>query len=455
MTTTTHTTGTLEIVDADSVVIATNIRTQQNADPEMVASITEHGVLQPVRGYRATNGTIHIVAGQRRTLAARTTKTLLPVYVTDQSEYETSVRVMEQLAENEDRENLQQGERVAAYRQLALEGLSVARIAAVIRRPKTVVEAALKVAENEELTQLVNDKPIDLIHAAMLVEFSDTTQFEMLTETAINYPDSFEHACARARGVIEDEIVIAAWAVEQTALGSTVLTSGDADPEGAHSIYRLETIDGEQVDTPPTGAGIYVRPRYVNDDESVMFTTYVGDLEAHGLQVASWVTSGGSNAGPMNDTDKAERRHLIRNNKLIDAATEVRLEFVGNLIAKATMPADVIEFIATAFSLFNYQVTSSNHSLAYGWMGVEQSRGGTSNPIADAVAKNPKRATAAMLAMILARFENGTVRDMWRTPQAHQVAYLERLSAWGYNLATVEKIVIGEAQPADTEGETA
>jgi ParB family chromosome partitioning protein len=75
-------TGTLEHLHPTTLLIGENVRDNVALDPQFVASVREHGVLQPITAIR-TNAGIEVRDGQRRTLAAREAKLDMPVYVLD------------------------------------------------------------------------------------------------------------------------------------------------------------------------------------------------------------------------------------------------------------------------------------------------------------------------------------------------------------------------------------
>ncbi len=62
--------STIEMFDPATLTVDTNVRKDAGLTPEFVASIKEHGVLVPVVGHRTETGTVHVLMGQRRTLAA-------------------------------------------------------------------------------------------------------------------------------------------------------------------------------------------------------------------------------------------------------------------------------------------------------------------------------------------------------------------------------------------------
>ena len=74
--------GTLEHLDPQTLELETNVRDDAALDADFVASIKEHGVLNPIAAVRGHDGVVRVRAGQRRTLAAREAGlTSVPVYV--------------------------------------------------------------------------------------------------------------------------------------------------------------------------------------------------------------------------------------------------------------------------------------------------------------------------------------------------------------------------------------
>jgi ParB family chromosome partitioning protein len=63
-------TGTLQHLDPTILLIGENVRDNAALDSHFVASVREHGVLQPITAIRTDTG-IEVRYGQRRTLAAR------------------------------------------------------------------------------------------------------------------------------------------------------------------------------------------------------------------------------------------------------------------------------------------------------------------------------------------------------------------------------------------------
>jgi ParB family chromosome partitioning protein len=133
--------GTLEHVDPHVLVIGDNVRDDAALDAAFVASIREHGVLQPVTAIR-TDDAVQVRDGQRRTLAARQAGiATVPVYVlaaTSDKATATADRITQQMVTNDQRAALTDAQRVKGINQLLLAGISPAKVAKIHRTEKPV-----------------------------------------------------------------------------------------------------------------------------------------------------------------------------------------------------------------------------------------------------------------------------------------------------------------------------
>lgn len=200
MSTTTAYQGTVEHIDPNAIIIEANVRPSAPLTKEFVASIRENGVLTPVLARRDAQGNVVVRAGQRRTLAAREAGlSSIPAYIVEADEA-TVERIVQQMVENDQREALTDGERAAAFQQLAFEGLSVTAIAKRTGTKQAVVKSGLAVAENAVAASAIQEHQLTLDQAATLIEFEDdeATRADLIG-IAINDPAQFAHAAQRAR----------------------------------------------------------------------------------------------------------------------------------------------------------------------------------------------------------------------------------------------------------------
>ena len=168
---TTTTAGTIEHIDPTVIEVEENVRLDVRLDKEFIASIKENGVLVPILARRDDTGRVHVRAGQRRTLAAREAGVAtIPAYIVTGDD-DTATRIIEQLVENDQRAGVKQSERVAAFKQLAFDGMSAAVIARRTGTKSSDVKKGLAVAESAAVTESADLYDLTLGQAAVLVEF--------------------------------------------------------------------------------------------------------------------------------------------------------------------------------------------------------------------------------------------------------------------------------------------
>lgn len=133
----------LEMLNPSMLTIATNVRRELDMTPEFLDSVKQHGVIVPIVAQITDEGEIHVLYGQRRTVAALEAGLVeVPVYVSE-SQAEAD-RIAKQVVENDQRAALTEGDRAEAYQQLALLGVSAAQIAKRTGAKKANVEDAIK-----------------------------------------------------------------------------------------------------------------------------------------------------------------------------------------------------------------------------------------------------------------------------------------------------------------------
>lgn len=455
MTDTSTTSGTIEHVDPTMVIVEANVRTTAPLDKEFLASIRENGVLTPILARRDDKGNVIVRAGQRRTLAAREVGlTSIPAFVVEASEA-ISDRIIQQLVENEHRTALTDGDRVAAFQQLAFEGLTPQVIAKRTATKQADVKQGLKVAESQFATAAVVEHQLTFDQAAALIEFEgDDGKVADLIEVATTEPAQFAHAAQRARDDKARAEEVARVSVELREQGYTVL---DRDPGYYDDTYirigDLVTGEGKRVtpdDLPTEGERFVFVRSFISG--SVDVTHFVTDYKALGFR------KDGSTApsGPMTDEQKAERRELIANNKAWASAETVRREWLTAFLGRKSLPKDAGLFVARGLTSNRTTVAdamSRGNSLAHTLLGVEHDGGMWSgDKLAALVDANPGKASVVTLAVVLAGIESHTSKDTWRHPTRDMSAYFGQLTAWGYAVSEVEQIVIDHATAAEASG---
>ncbi|WP_236950572.1 ParB/RepB/Spo0J family partition protein, partial [Mycobacterium sp. MS1601] len=146
--------GTLEHLDPHTLELETNVRDDAALDADFVASIKEHGVLNPIAAVRGHDGVVRVRAGQRRTLAAREAGlTSVPVYVrpagaTD-DKAQVVERVSEQIVENDRRRELTEAQRARGIQQMLDAGASVTKVAKKLSIGRDTVKSVATAAGSQ------------------------------------------------------------------------------------------------------------------------------------------------------------------------------------------------------------------------------------------------------------------------------------------------------------------
>ena len=457
--TTTAPTGTVEHIDPQTVIIEANVRPGDTMTPltkEFINSVREHGVMIPVLGYRDDQGNVIVRAGQRRTLAAREVgATTIPVYIVGGAT-DTATRIIEQLIENEHRQDLNDGERASAWQQLAFEGLSVATIAKRTGTKRAIVESGLAVAENAVAASAVQEHALTLDQAAVLIEFEDdeNTRAELI-EYAQQDAAQFPHAAQRARDDRARAKVQADIEADLAARGFEVLPRERGYYETDYiRISELLTPDGERA-TEESIAEVDGRAASVQvwSTDSVRVTFYLSDPKAVGFRKD---TGAGATSGPMTDEQKAERRTLIANNRAWTSAEVVRREWLTTFLSRKALPKDAARVIAQGLTIHHMTVSggmSNGNTLAHELLGIERGSIWDGDKLAAIVEQTPTKAQHVSLAVVLGGIEAHTSKQTWRHPSTVDAAYFGQLAAWGYALSDVERIVTGDTETTadDTE----
>jgi ParB family chromosome partitioning protein len=455
--TTTESRGSIEYLDPTTLVIEANVRfapAMDKDDKELVESIKQVGVLEPVVARRDDTGTVLVRMGQRRTIAAREAGVAsIPVFVTDAAD-DTARRIIEQLAENDHRKALTGAEHVAAFQQLAFEGLSVASIAKQTRHTSKTVKDALAVADNVGASEAIAKHDLTLDQAAALIDFEgDTDTVNDLIEVATVSPEQFAHATQRARDEKRLAAIRAAATADLIDRGFTVL---DGEPGYYDTDYTplrdLLTKDGEKVTESDIaeidGRAGFVRVYYTSEEATILY--YLANPKTAGFHK----DRGNAPSGPMTDEQKEERKTLIANNKAWASAETVRREWLASLLSRKTLPKDsglVIAKGLTAYRSLTGTAIEKGNQLAHQFFGIDRADYWGPDKLSQLVTETPTTAQHIILAVVLGGFESATSTETWRHPSVAMRDYFQHLTGWGYVLSEVEQLVIGDNPTHDIE----
>ena len=446
----TQPTGTIIEVDPTLLTIATNVRTTVTVEKDFVASVREHGILQPPMITTNDTDGYDVVFGQRRVLAAiEAGLTTIPGYLVDRKEA-TTARLIAQLTENDQRDQLTAAERVCGYKQLALEGLSINVIAKKTGTKRLIVEKALQVADSPGALAALDSLQLTLDQAAIILEFDDDPDdVSALTEQASGDPAQLEHLASRLRRTRAERAALAEACTMIETAGLHVVDSEPVyDDPKVRRLYRLFTSEKRmRLITPADhescpGRAAYPVANWDWDSKvfAASFEEVCTDWETNGHY--SHTASAGSSGGPLSDEEKAARKVARDNNKLWAAATEVRTQFIQELLQRKELPAGwelaVARFIAgDGLGGMDYRIRSTVEDL----FGVGQGQS-----LKQALDENPNRAGQLALAAALGNVEGSLEygRSGWKNEHATP-RHLRQLSAWGYTLSELEETLTQKA----------
>jgi ParB family chromosome partitioning protein len=448
-------TPTLEMLDPATLTVDVNVRKDAALTADFVASIREHGVMEPVIAHRKDDGTVHVLMGQRRTRAAvEAGRPLIPVMIIESPE--EAERIVTQVVENIQRAELTEADEADAYHQLSLIGVPAAAIAKKTGRTRTTVEGALK-AKASYAGAAALGKGWSIEEALIMAEFEgDEDATEELESVIMDEPDQLLHVAQLLRDKRESAAALATLRGELEAQGKTIVEDAGhyADDENLY-VTAAKREDGE--------------PATEDDANAVLITTdYRGQHRTHAV-IAGWKGTGfapkyerydgGTSAqkGPMTDEQKAERKTLIENNKAMLSAQVVRREFVTGLLAKKQAPKGWQYF--TVYAITHYPETASGYDgeVAVAMVGakVDEAKTWAWNPLRTHVAKSTARPEFSLIALVCAGYEKTIAKDSWRSPsQAHR-DYLNQLVLWGYTASPVEQLIIDSGRSAEEQTEAA
>ena len=448
-------TPVLEMLDPTTLTIEVNVRKDAALTADFIASIKEHGVMEPVIAHRKDDGTVHVLMGQRRTRAAvEAGRDSIPVMIIESPE--EAERIVTQVVENIQRAELTEADEADAYHQLSLIGVSAAQIAKKTGRTKTTVEGALK-AKASEAGATALGKGCTIEEALILAEFeSDEEAIAELEAVIMDEPEQLFHVAQQLRDDRERAAALAALIAELEAQGKTIVEDAGnyADEENLY-VSAAKRADGEPATEEDANA-------------YVISTDYRGQHNAKPV-ITGWKElgftpkyeryDGGTQTqkGPMSDEQKAERKTLIANNKAMESATTVRRDWVKTLLSRKTAPKGWQYF--TVHAITHHPETASGYDgkVAAEMIGAkfEDSDRWAWNPLRDHVAGSKARPEISLIALVCAGYEKTIAKDSWRSASERHADYLGQLVAWGYTPSEVEQIILDKHATTETSEETA
>jgi ParB family chromosome partitioning protein len=472
MTLTSHDGAEFVVLDPAMLLVDRNIREVRD-DAEfrnLVASVKEHGVLQPIVAYRDETGT-RVRFGHRRTLAAVEAGRDVPALVytgtfTDEAAAEVE-RILGQHAENTHRTGLSPTDTIAAFGQLAALGVSPAQIARRSKTRRATVDAALAVASSEVASKAAQRWDfVTLEDAALLAEFEDDPEAVKRMVTAAKAGESTAHVAQKLRDQRETVQAIERRTTDLHEVGVPVIAEPPYDEQVIRRLEYLthggESLTVERHASCP-GHAAYVKRAWGADKAETVYVCVHPKIHGH-TDLHSRTPSG---SGELSDEVKAERRRVRENNEAWRSAEKVRRRWLRDFLARRTAPKGAAALVATALAHGEQalgRAFGNRHLRALDLFRMDGMT--TDDPDYDSTRRGMRglttlldgvseaRALHVVLGIVLSAYEDSWGTDTWRHPGAADVRYLAFLMANGYEPSEVERLVLGAPIPqSDGEGD--
>lgn len=496
--------GAFAHVDPQTLFIGDNVRDIAGLDEAFVDSIRQHGVLVPVTVVADDDGNLIVRDGQRRTLGAREAELpAIPIYVIRTAAKTLPAwnveRVIQQIVANDQHAALNDAQRARGIQQLLDAGLSVAKTAKLLSKPRKVIKSATEAAQSEAAMAALASGQLSLDQAAAVAEFGDDQ--DAVSQLIDANPGHFEHLVSRLRKERLAVRAIAEAAEKYREKGYRVLEGtprwGDLS---CLSIDHLFTADGEPagedlVDTEHWAVLLCQEERMFDaetgepvDDDDVDYSTrwqpsqparegmrrysdvverwvvaadwHCLDYEAVGLIPAPGVIARinaeaaadapAAQEQESEDSQQQSRRTIVALNRLGEAAAEVRRDWIKDtLLAAKKLPKGAAGFVANML-VRDRSLLGDFHAAdeAAALLGLADSKGLQSH--VDSLNSGPEGpAQMVTLALVLGALECRYAKDAWRDGgQSWRTVgprdLLRFLASVGYVLSDIEQVVLGE-----------
>ena len=222
----------------------------EDALRELAASVTEHGVLQPILIRPGEEGRYQLVAGERRWRAARIAGLAAIPALIEEIDDDTALEIS--IIENLQREDLSPLDEALMYERMTTDhGYSLRRLAQKLGKDKGYIENRLRLADAPaEIKQLVSLRKDTLSHAYELLKVEDPKKRRKLAEQVGRGELSLVKLRERIEGPRPRQMADAdpAPGFEDVEAESADPTWGDAMPVPDDSLIAAKAHLGEALD---------------------------------------------------------------------------------------------------------------------------------------------------------------------------------------------------------------
>ncbi|NYJ76476.1 ParB/RepB/Spo0J family partition protein [Allobranchiibius huperziae] len=439
-------TPVVERVNPREVVIGDNIRTDAHPSEPFIESVRANGVLIPVSAYRDSEGTVIVVDGQMRTLAAIAAELADMPALIGGSRDETG-RIIEQWVANETRVAMSEGDRFEAVQQMSLLGVPATEISRRMGVTKEHVAQVKKAAKVGVTRESVNEQDAyDLADLAILVQFQDDPE---ATAFLTQYRTTGAGLARRVEAWQEkqaDDALLDQARGEWEAKGATFTRAdyGDRRPQPGELTYRngnpLPSNPEQLVTMPGVEFDLRVDARRVKGEDG----TYSTQKYVRVLPVVSDAAKNGymrrvtTEEGTLLDAEqaKAKRRELREQRTAWAEAENARRTYIGQLAAAKMAPKGHEAILATATTRLHWRHLGEVASKFPGVDGYKLGQEGAGRRTTAA------RRLAVATVMALMQWESSTGLHTMERPGDTDKAMMRALIGTGYEASAVERAIL-------------
>ena len=197
-----------EYLDTKAINVEEGIRQIIDREPldELVTSIKQHGILQPIVVETVEDGRYKLQIGRRRVAAARIIglEKVPALVLDDRLEAEKSIAIM--LVENLQREDLDPIDEAEAYATLKDMGTKVSAIARLVGKERTYVSHSLRLLRlHPRVREAVRQRTILREHALALLRLEPEQQLSLAGEVVAKGL-TMQETRDRVRGLLGKEL---------------------------------------------------------------------------------------------------------------------------------------------------------------------------------------------------------------------------------------------------------
>lgn len=444
-----------------------NPRHKAIADDDMVASVRENGLIQPVvvAPHPDKAGKFVPIAGHRRIDAAKKAKltTVPAVLRTDLVTEGQQIEAM--IIENGHRVDLTPIEEAEGYAQLELLGYKPAQIAAAVGRDIKTVRARLKLLKLAPSTRKkVHAGQLNLDDAAALTEFADDTEATKKLERALSGSAyDFKHTLQQLRRHRDARARIATEVAKLLERGAT-----EVKLKAGELPYSM--FDYDKGPCPVTRT---FSDNWDQHNGCLGFVQY--ESEWHGPILEVLCTKPGSHRDQLDAKEREELeareatdRERAARQEAEDVAASIRVETVLNLIGtNTTMPPnlrDVVRVLLPTLvtslhdgDLRTYQqILNVPEADRWRWHGDLTSANNRPNitrlrsHLADIERWSDGILTKALVAVLIGKAEDNLTGGTWRRFDEIAADYYALLKEAGLELSPVDVELYAEVTGDDT-----